>query len=234
MIAGIAGAAIAAGLFLAITIGNGAGSLQPAGGTSGGVATITRLARVRWTSGTRGWRELSRVGPGDILRFDNGEVEVVFDHGVEVVIRGPAHFEVRAPDRAYSSLGRIAARVGKDGEGFTIETPVATVNNLLCGDAYIVQGQSNAEATAFGDDELAYFSSSAFILATHSFVFSRAFFPRAAFSFFNFSVSNAIVSFKIRSLSFFDTSSPFKFIVSLPPFTSFATTGVKSNSSSPS
>ncbi|MCP4450809.1 MAG: DUF2341 domain-containing protein, partial [Planctomycetes bacterium] len=33
------------------------------------------------------------------------------------------------------------------------ETPVATTNNLLCGDAYIVQGQSNAEATAFGDDD---------------------------------------------------------------------------------
>ncbi|MEK6195840.1 MAG: DUF2341 domain-containing protein, partial [Deltaproteobacteria bacterium] len=33
------------------------------------------------------------------------------------------------------------------------ETPVATVKNLLCGDAYIIQGQSNAEATAFGVDD---------------------------------------------------------------------------------
>ena len=149
MIAGIAGAAIAAGLFLAFAIGNGSGSLKLAGGASGGVATITRLARVRWTSGTRGWRELSRVGPGDILRFDNGEVEVVFDHGVEVVIRGPAHFEVRAPDRAYSSLGRIAARVGKDGEGFTIETPVATVVDLGTEFAVEVSGSGLTDVAVF-------------------------------------------------------------------------------------
>ncbi len=33
------------------------------------------------------------------------------------------------------------------------ETLVSTVTNLVCGDAYIVQGQSNAEATQFGTDD---------------------------------------------------------------------------------
>jgi hypothetical protein len=129
VLAAVVGGALAAGLLLATTIG-ARNSSQSAGVRSPGVATITRLANVGWTSGRRAWRELSRVTPGDELRFDFGEVELVFDHGVEVVIRGPAHFEIRAPDRAYSSLGRIAARVGKDGEGFTIETPVAKVVDL--------------------------------------------------------------------------------------------------------
>jgi ferric-dicitrate binding protein FerR (iron transport regulator) len=130
LMAGIGGAALAVGLLVAGTILRQAEGPNQAGTAQSGAATLTRLANVRWTSGSHGWRELSRVGPGDVLRFDRGEAELVFDHGVEIVIRGPAHFEVRAPDRAYSSLGRIAARVGKDGEGFTIETPIAKVVDL--------------------------------------------------------------------------------------------------------
>lgn len=130
LLAAATGAALAAGLFLAVTIVRRPEARPATAAAQSGVATLTRLARVRWTSGTRSWRELSRIGPGDVFRFESGEVEVVFDHGVEVVIRGPAHFEVRAPDRAFSSLGRIAARVGKDGQGFTIETPLAKVVDL--------------------------------------------------------------------------------------------------------
>lgn len=141
LLAGITGAALAAGLFLALTILRRPDEATPVAVAQGGVATLTRLANIRWTSGTRSWRELSRVGPGDVLRFDRGEAELVFDHGVEVVIRGPAHFEVRAPDRAYSSLGRIAARVGKDGQGFTIETPVAKVVDL--GTEFAIEVASN-------------------------------------------------------------------------------------------
>jgi hypothetical protein len=128
LLAALGGGVLAAGLLLALWMG-GPQRSGPAAATEG-VATLTKLADVRWTDGSPSWRELSRIGPGDLLRFERGEVELVFDHGVEVVIRGPAFFEVRAPDRAYSNLGRIAARVGKDGTGFTIETPVAKVVDL--------------------------------------------------------------------------------------------------------
>jgi hypothetical protein len=103
---------------------------RPVAVKPGGVATLTRTSGVRWSGGARKWTELCRLGQGDVLRFDSGEVELVFDAGVEVVIRGPADFEVRTVDRAFSRLGRIKARVGKDGEGFTIETPVAKVIDL--------------------------------------------------------------------------------------------------------
>lgn len=95
-----------------------------------GVATLTRTAGVQWSDGCDQWSELSRVVPGDRLAFDRGELEVVFDIGVDVVIRGPAVFEVRAFDRAYSGLGKITARVGKTGEGFVLETPAAKVIDL--------------------------------------------------------------------------------------------------------
>lgn len=95
-----------------------------------GVATVTRVDGVRWDSAAVVWPELSRLTVGDVLRFEAGEVSLVFDSGVEVTIRGPADFEVRATDRAFSRLGLITARVGRDGSGFTIETPVATVVDL--------------------------------------------------------------------------------------------------------
>jgi hypothetical protein len=94
------------------------------------VATLIRTTAVHWSDDSPAWPELTRLGRGDVLRFDSGEVELVFDTGVAVIIRGPADFEVRSNDRAFSRLGRITARVGADGGGFTIETPVAEVIDL--------------------------------------------------------------------------------------------------------
>lgn len=94
-----------------------------------GVATLTRATAVAWHDG--GERaDLSRLERGDVLRFARGEVELVFDSGVEVRVRGPADFEVRAADYAVSRLGAVSARVGEDGRGFTIETPTARVMDL--------------------------------------------------------------------------------------------------------
>lgn len=111
------------------------GDGEPAGVTtparsSAGVAMVTRLADVLWTDGAREWDELSRLVPGDSLQLDRGEIEVVFDIGVAVAIRGPAVFEVWGSDRAFSRLGSVTARVGENGEGFVLETPVAKVVDL--------------------------------------------------------------------------------------------------------
>lgn len=97
---------------------------------SGGVATLIRATGVAWPAGGTAWPELSRLALGDSLLFEAGELELVFDTGVKVIVCGPADFEIRAGDRAFSRLGKINARVGADGEGFTIETPVASVVDL--------------------------------------------------------------------------------------------------------
>jgi len=101
-----------------------------AGRTSTGVAVVTRLSNVHWAADAREWSELSQLTPGDTLRLDRGEIEVVFDIGVAVMIRGPAVFEVRGSDRAFSRLGCVTARVGETGQGFVLETPVAKVVDL--------------------------------------------------------------------------------------------------------
>lgn len=121
----------------------------PADRVSLGVATLTRLAGVQWTDEGESHSELSRLVQGDRLSFDAGEVEIVFDIGVDVVIRGPAQFEVRAIDRAYSGLGKITARVGKTGEGFVLETPAAKVVDLGT--------EFSVEVTATGSTDVAVF-----------------------------------------------------------------------------
>ena len=95
--------------------------------THRGVATLTRAADVVWSQGSNAVEELSRLAPGDTLRFDGGEIDIIFDSGVEVLVRGPADLEIKGIDRAFSRLGAIAARVGESGKGFTIETPTAEV-----------------------------------------------------------------------------------------------------------
>jgi len=105
-------------------------AIQESKNASRTVATLTRLAGVRWSDPEAAWNELSRLEAGDRLRFDAGEVEIVYDSGVDLVIRGPAAFDVRGVDRVYSAFGTITARVGDGGQGFVLETPVAKVVDL--------------------------------------------------------------------------------------------------------
>lgn len=95
-----------------------------------GVATLTRTSSVTWSNPLDKREDLTRLGCGDVLRFERGELELVFDAGVEVLVRGPAEVEVRTADYAIARLGTISARVGEDGRGFTIETPAARVIDL--------------------------------------------------------------------------------------------------------
>lgn len=110
--------------------GRGRAKRQPADtARKTGVATLTRTTGVAWPAAVER-PELSRLEAGDVLRFDRGEVEVVFDSGVELKVRGPADVEVRSADYAVGRLGTITARVGVDGRGFTIETPTARIMDL--------------------------------------------------------------------------------------------------------
>lgn len=126
----LAAVAIVAVLTPFVRRGGGSGAMPLPDRNGVGVAMVTRLADVRWVDGAREWEELSRLAPGDSLLLDHGEIELVFDIGVAVVIRGPAVFEVRASDRAFSGLGMVTARVGETGQGFVLETPVAKVVDL--------------------------------------------------------------------------------------------------------
>ncbi|QDS99200.1 FecR domain-containing protein [Adhaeretor mobilis] len=101
---------------------------EPLAGTA--VATITRAVDATWEAGTFAPSDLSRLRIGQTLELEEGQVELLFDTGVEVILEGPTHFEIRSADSAYSRLGSISARVGEEASGFTIETPSARVIDL--------------------------------------------------------------------------------------------------------
>lgn len=98
--------------------------------SDGSVATLTRLINVRWSDPEAAPGELSRLRIGQSLEFISGQAEIIFDSGAEVVLDGPANFEIRSPLLAFSSQGTISARVGERAHGFTIETPMARIIDL--------------------------------------------------------------------------------------------------------
>ena len=71
----------------------------------------------------------------------SGLLQIWYDSGAEVILQGPAIFEVDARNGGFLSLGRLTARVEKtretDGNGgrvaptppFTIRTPVGVIVN---------------------------------------------------------------------------------------------------------
>jgi hypothetical protein len=93
------------------------------------VATLTRTIAAVWENGHEP-QELARLHVGQALSLRSGQIEMIFDAGVEVVVNGPARFEVRSAESIFSSRGAISVRVGVEGKGFTIHTPCARVIDL--------------------------------------------------------------------------------------------------------
>ena len=94
------------------------------------VATLVRASRVVWRPGDAPLSDLSRLLPGERIRIDSGQVEIVFDTGVELVIAGRADAVIESDMRVVGKLGKFSARVSDRGRGFTIETPATDVIDL--------------------------------------------------------------------------------------------------------
>jgi hypothetical protein len=69
----------------------------------------------------------ARLQAGDRLEVAEGIVEVTYDQGTVVSIKGPADFQMLSARRASSRGGRITVDVGKLCNGFTVETPSADI-----------------------------------------------------------------------------------------------------------
>jgi hypothetical protein len=69
----------------------------------------------------------ARVKEGDWLFIERGTVEVTFDRGAVLAIKGPAKMQVVSDMRAESHSGKLTVDVGDRAIGFTVETPSASV-----------------------------------------------------------------------------------------------------------
>ena len=80
------------------------------------------------------WREIDPA-PGAFLekgRFDleSGIVELEFNRGARVTVRGPSSFELKSTDLMHVTSGNLIARIPEEAIGFTIETDKAEVVDL--------------------------------------------------------------------------------------------------------
>ena len=70
------------------------------------------------------------VRAGDTLQVTQGRLRLVFDHGTEVNLQAPAQYEVGSAMRTRLFRGRATVNVAEGAEGFTIDTPGASVIDL--------------------------------------------------------------------------------------------------------
>lgn len=86
------------------------------------------------TSLDANWHDINPT-PGAFLekgsfRLDAGIVELEFNRGARVTIRGPASFELKSTDLLHVSSGNLVARIPEEAIGFTIATDEADVVDL--------------------------------------------------------------------------------------------------------
>ncbi|RIK88190.1 MAG: hypothetical protein DCC67_00890 [Planctomycetota bacterium] len=77
---------------------------------------------VRWQNANDSLALTARVRPGQTLALDAGAVELTYQTGTTLRLRGPSRFII-ATNGGTLQRGEIVARVTKAGQGFTIETP---------------------------------------------------------------------------------------------------------------
>lgn len=84
---------------------------------------------VRWGEGQRPLAAGDPVRPGTI-RIESGVLRLKLVSDVQVAASGPARFDVVSAMRLRAGSGRLTARVGPLGKGFTVESPTADVVDL--------------------------------------------------------------------------------------------------------
>ena len=96
---------------------------------AGNVAVLTRAIDPVWGP-TDLPTELGSALPAGRLRLKSGLVQLEFYGGANVVLEGPADFEIIAADRASCRQGKLRARVPLHSSRFSIVTPNADVIDL--------------------------------------------------------------------------------------------------------
>ena len=84
---------------------------------------------------------------GTVLELWRGVVEIAFDCGATVVLRGPASFELSSPLAGRLSRGRLSVTTPEEAFGFVVETPSASFVDL--GTEFSVDVNAKGGANAF-------------------------------------------------------------------------------------
>lgn len=109
--------------------------------TTDTVAVLTRTADAVWNNPTESHAAGEPLKPG-CLRLRSGLAAVQFFNGANIILEGPAEFQILSADRAFCSSGRLTAEVPPQARGFRIQTPQMAVVDL--GTAFGMEVKPNA------------------------------------------------------------------------------------------
>ena len=118
---------------------------------AGSIAVLIDNNAPVWEAGTSGPTKTgSYLLPGR-LKLRSGVVEIAFDRGGEILLEGPADFDVSAADRGFLHRGKLTARVSEPGTSFFVSMPgVATNIEGECGLLFDAAGRPEVHVFAGG------------------------------------------------------------------------------------
>ena len=95
------------------------------------VATVTDATNVVWGDKSETPAQYSRLCTYQKpLRMKKGLIKIEYDYGASVSIEGPAEFTIESGKEIFLHKGRLHTRVGKNGKGFTVNTPSSVLIDI--------------------------------------------------------------------------------------------------------
>jgi len=94
------------------------------------VATLNRNYDSQWGNNSLPISEGARLEVGQELQLSSGYAVVEYINGVKVVLEGPSSYMITGENAGKLNAGKLTARVGKNGKGFTVATPHSTIRDL--------------------------------------------------------------------------------------------------------
>lgn len=95
------------------------------------VGEVTSLSRCTWADNAQRLNCHDRVAIGRKIHLKGGLLEITYDTGAQVILQGPAIYEVTSSNGGFLVLGKLTANTDSDqAKGFAIRTPTAQVVDL--------------------------------------------------------------------------------------------------------
>ena len=93
-------------------------------------ATLTGAIDCRWSQDGNPFSYGQHLVSGTILKIEEGLIQVTYESGAKVVVRGPSEFHLEGPSKGILPVGQITAVVPRRAAGFVVQTPCAEVIDL--------------------------------------------------------------------------------------------------------
>ncbi len=91
------------------------------------VAKVTQTAAIRFAEGAPSLKVNSPIDIDQEYAISEGQIQLVFSNGAEVILTGPAVFESQGTEHLAVRYGTCSVFAPEGAEGFTVETPLSNV-----------------------------------------------------------------------------------------------------------